>query len=179
MTAEQVANQIADQGNKWIDVLLAFLDWPFLLFIFLTVFILVFKAKVMGLLERGDIQISWGENRHIKLKELSDGFDQEIDPIKEEIQDLREQIGKLSSVSPQGTKTPFTQHGLNKNQRKDAEEKILNALRDHKYRWRSVERLAILSGLSESDALDILRADQDIVLSIGKSKQQIARLKGR
>ena len=59
------AEQVVDQTSQWIDVLLALLDWPFLLFAFLTAFILVFRGKVIGLLERGDIQISWGENRHI------------------------------------------------------------------------------------------------------------------
>ena len=77
-----LAQQTIDQAKGFIDVLLALLDWPFLLFVFLLLLVLIFKKKVMGLFERGDIQIGWGEGRHIKLKELSDGIDEEIDPIR-------------------------------------------------------------------------------------------------
>ena len=101
--------QVIKQAKNGVDVLLSVLDWPFLLFDFLTVSIFLFKDKVIGLLERGDIQISLGENHHIKLKELSDSIDQEIDPIKEEIQELQEKIEKLS-VSAGGEALPLP-HG--------------------------------------------------------------------
>lgn len=173
------SEQVIEPGKSGFDIALAFLDWPFLLFAFLVVFVFFFKDKVMGLLERGDIQISWGENRHIKLKELSDGIDQEIDPIKEEIQELREQIEKLSSTSVKGVELMHSSHSLSDDQRKVAESRIIEGLKNHRYRWRSIERLAAISGISESDALDILRSNTDVVLSIGKSKQQIAKLRDR
>jgi hypothetical protein len=42
-----------------------------------------------------------------------------------------------------------------------------------------VERLSHLAGVSEADALEILRSDPNVVLSRGKSGRQIARLKSR
>ena len=174
-----LAQQTIDQAKGFVDVLLALLDWPFLLFVFLLVFVLVFKKKVMGLFERGDIQIGWGEGRHIKLKELSDGLDEEIDPIKDEIQELREQVEKLTPKSAGDSKIASTQQELNDKRRKAAEKKILEGLQNTKYRWRSVRRLAAISGVSESDALDILRENSEVVLSVGKSKRNIARRKNR
>jgi hypothetical protein len=53
------------------------------------------------------------------------------------------------------------------------------ALSSGKYLWRSIERLAIIAGVPESAALDILRADPDVVLGMGKSQRQIARLASR
>jgi hypothetical protein len=173
------AEQTVDQAKGLIDVLLALLDWPFLLFVFLLLFVLIFKKKVMKLFERGDIQIGWGEGRHIKLKELSDGIDEEIDPIKDEIQELREQLDKLAAKSPRGPTVPSAQQQLDEKRRRAAENKILEGLQNTKYRWRSVRRLATISGIPESDALDILRANPEVVLGVDKSKRQIARLKDR
>ena len=174
-----LAQQPIDQAKGFVDVLLALLDWPFLLFVFLLLFVLIFKRKVMGLFERGDIQIGWGEGRHIKLKELSDGIDEEMDPIKDEIQELREQVEKLASQSAGDSTIPSAQQQLDDKRRKAAEKKILEGLRNTTYRWRSVRRLAAISGVSESDALDILRENSEVVLSVGKSKRHIARLKNR
>jgi hypothetical protein len=53
------------------------------------------------------------------------------------------------------------------------------ALEDPRYRWRSIERLSHLVGVPEADALNILRGDPEIVLGMGKSGRQIARLKSR
>ena len=171
--------QVIDQAHTGIDIFLALLDWPFLLFIFITIFIFLFKDKIVGLLERNDIQISWGENQHIKLKDLSDGLDKEFDPIREEIQVLREQIDKLFPQKNGGTKDDSTDRGLDDNQREVAESKILDSLKNQKYRWRSVEHLATATGVSESDVLYVISHNPDIVLSTGKSKRQIAKLKDR
>jgi len=160
------------------DLILALLDWPFLLFVFFLFFALIFRVKIVGLLERGDIQVSWGD-RHIKLKELSDGIDGEIDPIREELQEMREKIEKLCPDSAEEIASTFVQGKLDDTQRKEAAFKILDGLKNSRYRWRSVERLALESGMSESDTLDILRADPKVLLSIGKSRREIARLKDR
>ena len=173
------SEQTIDQAKGLIDVFLALLDWPFLLFVFLLLFVFIFKNKVMKLFDRGDIQIGWGEGRHIKLKELSDGIDEEIDPIKDEIQELREQVDKLASKSQQSSTTPSAQEQLDEKRRKAVENKILEGLQNTKYRWRSVRRLAAISRVSESDALDILRENSQVVLGVDKSKRHIARLKDK
>ncbi len=60
----------ADIGAQ---IVLALLDWPVLAFILILCFLLLFRAKIFGLLDRGDISVSWGNgsiqfvNRHAKL----------------------------------------------------------------------------------------------------------------
>ena len=55
--------------------------------------------------------------------------------------------------------------------------RMKQALEDPRYRWRSVERLSHIAGVPEADALKILRDDAAIVLGMGKSGREIARLK--
>jgi len=171
---------VAVANNDWIEIIPALIDWPFLLFIFLIVIVLLYREKIVGLLERGDIQISWGKDRHIKLKELSDGIDEELDPIRDEISELRNRIQDLEK-GLHGEKAEQKNEQLIDDEKryKDAEERIINGLKSHKYRWRSIERLANISGVSENETLDILRANSGVVLSRGKSGREIARMEDR
>lgn len=63
----------------------------------------------------------------------------------------------------------------NKNERA-AYERMINALKDETWVWRSVERLAMIGGVSEGVALDILRQDPNVVFGKGKSGRKIARV---
>ena len=175
------AEPVATQTKSLIDFFLAFLDWPFLFFVLLILFAYHFKDKISALLERGDIQISWGENKHIKLKDLSDGIDKEIDPLKEEIEALKEKLQELERSNTNETEQQTTgdNNSLSPQQISDAEKRIIDGLNNHKYRWRSVERLASISGINENEVLNILRSNPDVDLSMGKSKRQIAKLKNR
>jgi hypothetical protein len=58
-----------------------------------------------------------------------------------------------------------------------AYELMIAALNDEGWTWRSIERLAIISGVSEDEALAILRRDANVVFGKGKSGRRIARLK--
>jgi hypothetical protein len=58
-------------------------------------------------------------------------------------------------------------------------ERMTDALRSAKFVWRTIERLAIIGGVSETEALRILRNDPEIVFSKGKSGKRIAKLKSR
>ncbi len=168
----------------WQRILLAVLDWPFLLFLFLILFVLVFRKKIVGILERGDIQIAWGRDRHIKLRELSDGIDAELDPIRDELAQLRDELAQLREepasvgvLAPsEGKEGPETG---SPDRIQDAMRRMTEGLRSTKYRWRSIGRLASIAGVPEDHALDILRSNPDVVLSVGKSGNQIARLRGR
>jgi hypothetical protein len=51
-------------------------------------------------------------------------------------------------------------------------------LQSPRYVWRSIERLAIVAGVSEEQALDLLRTDADVVLGEGRLGQ-LARLRTR
>lgn len=185
MTEEQVVSLVKKtiqltENRELVDVFIALINWPFLLFVFLILFVLIYRKKIVGLLERGDIQISWGENRHIKLKELSDGIDEELDPILDEISEIQERIKKLEADANRGGAVQEDQEAtIDDDRYSDAEQRMIEGLESHKYRWRSIERLAKISAITEHEALDILRANQDIVLSVGKSGRQIVRLKDR
>jgi hypothetical protein len=57
--------------------------------------------------------------------------------------------------------------------------RLREALEDPAHRFRSLKWLAILSGVSEGEAADLLRRDSDVVFSTGKSGRLIARLRWR
>jgi hypothetical protein len=57
--------------------------------------------------------------------------------------------------------------------------RMLKALADPAHRFRSIERLSFLGGVSESEAVDLLRGDPEVVFAKGKSGKLIARLKSR
>ncbi|MCW8932294.1 MAG: hypothetical protein OQL19_18930, partial [Gammaproteobacteria bacterium] len=58
---EVAATAVTNNVKGGIDLALALLDWPFLLFVGIGIFIWFFRDNVSALLGRGDIQISWGE----------------------------------------------------------------------------------------------------------------------
>jgi len=53
------------------------------------------------------------------------------------------------------------------------------ALEDINWTWRSIHTLAGKAGVSEEEAADILRQDDNVKLSLGKSGRRIAKLKSR
>jgi hypothetical protein len=53
------------------------------------------------------------------------------------------------------------------------------ALRSERFTWRSIKTLADAGGISESEALNILRNDPDVVLGSGSSGNRLAKLKDR
>jgi len=55
--------------------------------------------------------------------------------------------------------------------------RMIEALNDEGWKWRSIEKLAIIGGVSEDEALAILRQDANVVFDKGKSGRRIARLK--
>ena len=62
---------------------------------------------------------------------------------------------------------------------KNAYKRMREALDDVNWTWRSIERLAAIGGVSEEEALEILRNDSNVVLSVGKSRRRIAKLKSK
>ena len=157
----------------WQKIMLALLDWPFLSFFFLILFVLIFRKKVVGILERGDIQFVWGD-RHIKLRELSDGIDGELDPIREEIAQLKETLARLNVTSETEQATELADDQI-----QQAIDEMMRGLRSPRYRWRTVAQLASMAGVAEPQARQILKSRPDIVLGTGKSGRQIARLRDR
>lgn len=62
----------------------------------------------------------------------------------------------------------------------DAYDRMIEALNEEGWTWRSIERLAIIGGVSEDEALEILRRDRNVVFGKGKkSGGRIARLRNK
>jgi len=57
--------------------------------------------------------------------------------------------------------------------------RMKEALRSEKFTWRSIKTLADVGGVLESEALNIIRNDPEIVLGTGRSGNRLAKLKGR
>jgi len=177
------------------------LDWPFLLLVCTVFIVFVFQEELAGVLGRGDITLSWGE-RSIRLRDLSTNLDEELDPIRDDIEEIKKALpafwlhatNRESKLRFQGfdqilvqdekpnvprSEATFVRQSLSEDQRHAALQKMKRALADTDFRWRSIERLAIAAGLHEDDALGILRSDPEVVLGKGKSGRRIARLVSR
>jgi hypothetical protein len=164
------------------EVLLKLLDWPVLGFVLLLVLGVLFRKPLGRALSRGDVVISWGENRSITLGQLSGSLSEELDPLRDELEAVKAAVAELErrAAPPAGPPLePPAEAVLTPDQARAAADRMRQALTSGNYVWRSIERLAVIAGVPESTALDMLRADPEVVLSMGKSQRQIARLASR
>ncbi|MBC7818428.1 MAG: hypothetical protein IAG10_16195 [Planctomycetaceae bacterium] len=102
-----------------------------------------------------------------------------IDPAREDIEALKNAVTGIESklAIPDAQRlSPTVSMLQSPKQKQDAALRIKQALASGQYTWRSVERLGVIGGVPESEALDILRADPDVILGVGKSGRQIAKL---
>jgi hypothetical protein len=164
------------------DVYLKLLDWPVLGFVLLLILGFLFRRPIGRALSRGDVVISWGENRSITLGQLSGSLSEELDPLRDELEAVKAAVAALERAAGPAAAPPVEppdQGQLTPDQALAARDRMRTALSSGKYLWRSIERLATIAGVPESAALAILRADPDVVLGMGKSQRQIARLASR
>jgi hypothetical protein len=163
----------------WQQMILKVLDWPVLLFLAVAILVFIFRRQIGSALDRGDIVISWGQGRSIHVAQLSKSLDEELDPIRDEIDSVKEAVAVLKSAGAPPV-LPAEPKTLSHEARRVASDRMVDALRDGRYVWRSIERLATIGGVSEGQALDMLREDNaNVVLGRGKSQQPIARLRSR
>lgn len=161
------------------DVYIKFLEWPFLLFVILLVLIVIFHRQIRTILGWGDITISWGEGRSINLHDISDHLDQELDQIREDIQLLKENLHTLQKGTQSYDEKLVVSKVLSEQERFDAAQRMIAALKNGKWRWRTLERLSIIAGITESEAIKILRGNDEVILGQDKSGNHIARLQSR
>jgi hypothetical protein len=69
--------------------------------------------------------------------------------------------------------------GDDERRKTNAIDRMMEGLRDESYTARSVQRLAVMGGVSVSEALDLLRADSDVVFEWSDELGRLARLKSR
>lgn len=163
--------------NAWLLVLEGVLDWPFLLFVIIIFSSLFFRQQLGGLLSRGDIAIDWGTG-NIRLRDLSEKFDQEVDPVREDLDALKQavralelQMGSRSLDEEPSAADPSSAD--------ETERRLAEALASPKFKWRSIPRLAQIAALSESGVRDVLSTNPQVVFSADKSGNQLAGLRSR
>lgn len=57
----------------------------------------------------------------------------------------------------------------------NAKTRIYKALKDDRYEWRSLKRLAIMGGVSVNEALDILQPDPQITFDLSETLGRIVK----
>ena len=161
--------------DEYKDYILKLLEWPFLLLVGVGAFIFVFKKEIGKVLSRGGVTLTWGD-KSFELSELPEQLNESFAPVSDDIEDLKNRISELESIVNKEAKTAAPLE-LKEGEREVVRQKMLEALESGKYRWRSIERLATIGGVSLEEANSLLRGMNEVVFSRGKSGRTIARLK--
>lgn len=88
-------------------------------------------------------------------------------------------VGEISKFEDDYSKHLSKSTNVQRQREVNALERMMDALHDERYEARSVRRLAILGGVSESEALDLLRAQPDTQFDASKSLGRTVKLKSR
>lgn len=171
------------------------LDWPFLLFLLLATVLILSRGQIAQIIQTRQIDVSLGGNTISigeAVRELDNETSQAIEDFRrhqDEIETLKAAVARLEvaqGAAPSGTEpemppaeapaAPGAPGGGSR--RPGSFERMLDSISSSKYRWRSLERLAIEARVSEKEARDILKdhADQ-VVLGKSQTGKMLARLK--
>lgn len=153
-----------------INELISHLIWPLILLLIAF----LFREKIAALfnaikrIKFSDFEADF-EEREKKFAE------EDISPLIDEVEGLTTRLKELEN------KFMLISETKEKNEIKidvDAiNNRISEALKNNSFKWRSISKLASVSGTSEDTVLDILRKDDKVTLSKGKSGRRIARLR--
>lgn len=149
----------------WQEIIIQLLNWPFLFFLFLCIFIFCFYDQVKTLINR-QITIKWGD-KLINIRELPEELKKEIEPLRVELNELQQ------SETHNAGNTDETEDQLQK--AADLMRKALSG--KWKGNWRSLERLSFVGKITEANALALLMDMKDIQLSDDSAGRKLARLK--
>ncbi len=102
----------------------------------------------------------------------------DIAPIQDELDGFREELKaglaamnittKSTALEPEEPESKPDEQAVRK--------RIYHGLQSSPYEWRSIDRLASLSGSTEQQVLDILQPDAKVTLSKSKSGKRIAKV---
>lgn len=182
MTEDQTKQLVETYINEhsataWKDVIVAGFDSTVLIFLIFIIVLYIFRNQVSALLRSRNIEINWGD-KNIKLNELSNNFDQEIDPLRDEIETLKNEISELQSKAGIAATTPATEVD------REAEiqlikKRMYKALGSPKFRWRSTSKLALFSRTTEEQIMELISADDSIQIGYDKHGNRLAKFKHR
>jgi len=99
-------------------------------------------------------------------------------PVSDDIDDLKQRMIALEEKLAL-SKSPDSSVSLDNDSVESARQRMLGALEEGRYRWRSIERLSSITNISVSQAASILRPMEEVVFSRGKSGRTIVRLSSR
>ena len=159
----------------WKELLIAALNSPVILLLVTAFIIWLLRKHLLKFLSSRDIEIGWGD-KQIKLSELSNNIDQELDPVKEQIDMLKQELKVLRG---RGKPVQLEKETKSKESEEEIKKRINKALSTSKYRWRSIDSLAKLSLARKEEVLEIIGADGSIVLGRGKNGEELAKFKHR
>ena len=115
------------------------------------------KDQLKALVDRSNLKITWGD-RLIELNELADNVDQDMDPIKERIELLEEQLVKITTDDLQIE--PLNQ-GLEPTG--DDIDKVLHvALANPKYKYRTASGVVRDANIPIQTAQKILTSNPNV-----------------
>jgi hypothetical protein len=162
------------------EFFLKLLDWPFLLFLGIGILLYKFKDEFKKILSRGGITLTWGD-KSFEISELPEQLNETFAPVTDDIEDLKARIEEIEKIT-QKSKSEIRKDDskdLTSEQIESARRRMLEGLESGKYTWRSIERLATIGNISETQASNILRPMNEVIFSRGKSGRTIVKLTSR
>ena len=163
-----------------MEFLLKLLDWPFLLFVGIGILIVKFKTEFQKILMRGGITLTWGD-KSFAISDLPEQLNENFATVTDDIEDLKAKILDLEKQinEPTARTSEELPAELTAEQVQAARERMLKGLESGKYTWRSIDRLATIGNITETQASDILRPMSEVTFSRGKSGRTIVKLSAR
>jgi hypothetical protein len=156
---------------------LKLLDWPFLLIAGAAALVYIYRVPLGNVIARGGVSIKWGD-KSFSISELPEELNESFAPVTDDIEDLKQRVSELEARAPRKPSAKSRPADI-ESSKGDAQRRMLEALEQGQYRWRSIERLANVGAVSDEEAESILRPLDEVVFSRGKSGRTIARLKTR
>lgn len=160
-----------------MEFFIKLLEWPFLLFIGITLLIWKFGDEFKKLISRGGVILTWGD-KSFAISELPEQLNMSFAPVTDDIDELKAKVERLEEQLSikDGQKTNSSNATLTSEQTEAARKRMLEGLERGKYTWRSLERLATIGNVTEEQASSILRPMDEVTFSRGKSGRTIVKL---
>jgi hypothetical protein len=169
------------------------LDWPVITFVIVVAFFMLFSDAPEGVISKGELTIGWGKDQNIQIRNLSSAVSGELSPLQEDIDALKVAVAKLNdqsnndlplrNIPGSNLSSEVRDLSASGNRKPGLSELIAAQLREAlgnpRYKWRTVERLAGIAGVSEDHVLSILTTLDDVRLSRSMTGHQIAGLRTR
>lgn len=174
MTEEYSGNELSPEiAHILVERLL---DWPFLLFLLLVYILFAARSQLFDLLSTRQVKVKIGGNE-VTIGEAINDLNNETSITAADLEALQTQIDALKPKTEDATGDVGDMEDKSAEVSSDLAISIMRSgLTDSRFTWRSIERLALEAGLSESEAHRLLAAEPDITISKGKSGRIIARL---